>query len=84
MKSFKFFNDNSKKIGEEGAKSLLTRLIMTGEYATTIYPKTYLVDGVQYLVHSVSETIDNGLPSYSSNITLIGGDTHQINLFISP
>ena len=55
-KSFKFLRDNILHSQEEerSAKVLLMRLVMTGEYETTIYPKLY---DNQYVVNNVTVTI---------------------------
>ena len=80
-KSFKFLRDNILHSQEEehGAKVLLMRLIMTGEYETTIFPKVY---DNQHIVHNVTTTVRDNCQHFVSNISLIGGGTYNINLSI--
>ena len=80
-KSFKFLRDNILHSQEEerSAKVLLMRLVMTGEYETTIYPKVY---DNQYIVHNVNTTVRDNSQHFISNISCIGGGTYNINLSI--
>ncbi len=80
-KSFKFLRDNILHSQEEehGAKVLLMRLIMTGEYETTIFPKVY---DNQHIVHNITTTIRDNSLHFISNISHIGGGTYNINLSI--
>lgn len=80
-KSFKFLRDNILHSQEEerSAKVLLMRLVMTGEYETTIYPKVY---DNQYIVHNVNTTVIDNSQHFISNISCIGGGTFNINLSI--
>lgn len=80
-KSFKFFIGDFFDKDEQNAKILFTRLIMTGEYETTIYPKIY---DNQYIVNSILATVNDNLPQFTSNITVIGRGTYNFHILISP
>lgn len=84
-KSFKFLRDNSiySKEEEHGARALLMWLIISGEYETTIYPKNYQRDENEYIVHGIRESINNGVITYKSDITIVGGGIHNVELFIN-
>lgn len=81
QKSFKFLRNNILYSEEEerGAKVLLMRLIMTGEYETTIYPKVY---DNQHIVHNITTIIRDNSQYFISNVSFIGGGTYNINLSI--
>jgi hypothetical protein len=81
MRSFKFLRNNLKYSEEEehNARILLMRLVMTGEYETTVYPKVY---DNQHIVHNVTTTIRDNSQYFVSNISHIGGGTYNINLSI--
>lgn len=82
-KTFKFLRDNPIYSEEEvsTAHSLLMRLIITGEYETTIYPKVY---DNQYVVNNITVSMIDGEQHFSSNISILGGGIYNINISISP
>jgi hypothetical protein len=81
-KSFKFLRDNPVySVDEEDiVKTLLIRLIISGEYETTIYPKLY---DNQYVVNNLTVTIIDNEQHYISNISVVGGGSYDFNLSIS-
>jgi|688.fasta_scaffold01993_21 hypothetical protein len=82
MRSFKFLRDNPiYPIDEEDiVKTLLIRLIITGEYETTIYPKLY---DNQYFVNNVTVTIIDNEQHFISFISVVGGGNYNFNLSVS-
>jgi hypothetical protein len=82
MRPFKFLRDNPiYPIDEEDiVKTLLIRLIITGEYETTIYPKLY---DNQYFVNNVTVTIIDNEQHFISNISVVGGGNYNFNLSVS-
>jgi hypothetical protein len=81
-KSFKFLRDNPIYSLEEEdiVKTLLIRLIITGEYETTIYPKLY---DNQYFVNNVTVTIIDNEQHFISFISVVGGGNYNFNLSVS-